>query len=445
MDFIPHTDQDRAEMLAAMGLESMEELFAAIPPELRARSWELPPPLGEMQVTERLTRLAAMNAHGLTCFLGAGFYDHFIPAAVDAVIRRGEFYTAYTPYQAEMSQGTLQAIYEYQSCVCRLTGLDAANASLYDGGTALFEAAMMAVRKSGRQRLVVCSSVNPIYRVMLRSYTANLNLELVEEDLSDPARAAEFIDERCAGLILQNPDFFGRVRDHGGCFAQARAAGALSVLACNPLALALVKTPAEMGADVAVGEGQSLGLPLSFGGPYLGYMAVREPLLRAMPGRLVGRAQDAQGRQGYCLTLQTREQHIRREKATSNICTNQALCAVAALVYLSLLGKQGLIELAEINLAKAAYARSRLTAIPGVSLVDEGPWFNEFRIALPIDARLAASRLIDRGIAAGFPLGRYYYDQPNHLLVAVTEKRTRHEIGLLAEALQAVLEEYPLS
>jgi glycine dehydrogenase subunit 1 len=333
----------------------------------------------------------------------------------------------------------------YQTCVCRLTGLDAANASLYDGGAALFEAAMMAVRKTGRQRLVICRSVNPIYRVMLRSYTANLNLELVEEDLDDPARVAELVDGSCAGLILQNPDFFGRVRDHAAAFAQARAVGALSIISCNPLALALLKTPAEMGADVAVGEGQPLGLPLSFGGPYLGYMAVRQELVRAMPGRLVGRAQDAAGRQGFCLTLQTREQHIRREKATSNICTNQALCAVAALVYLSLLGKQGLVELAEVNMAKAAYARERLTAIPGVDLADAGPWFNEFRVALPIDARLAVSRLIDRGVAAGFPLGRYYPEQPNHLLVAVTEKRSRHDIGLLAEALAAVLDDYPLS
>jgi glycine dehydrogenase subunit 1 len=380
-----------------------------------------------------------MNAHRLTCFLGAGFYDHFTPAAVDALIRRGEFYTVYTPYQAEISQGTLQAIYEYQTAVCRLTGMDAANASLYDGGTALFEAAMMAIRKTGRRRLLVCTSVNPIYRVMLRSYTANLKIDLVEEDLGDPEVLAARLGGETAGIILQNPDFFGRLHDFSPHCGLAREKGALAILSCYPVALGICRTPGEMGADIAVGEGQSLGLPLSFGGPYLGIMAVRRDLLRAMPGRVVGRTRDGQGRTGYCLTLQTREQHIRREKATSNICTNQALCAVAALIHLCLLGKSGLIELAQLNRALAAYARTRLSAIPGVELVDRGPWFNEFRLRLPLDSRIAVSRLIDKGLAAGFPLGRYYPDQANVLLVAVTEKRTKEEIGRLAEALEAVL------
>ncbi len=441
MDFIPHTSDDQARMLEALGLGSIEELFAGIPPELRARSWDLPQPLSEMEVSGRLTRLAAQNAHDLTCFLGAGFYDHFVPAAVDALLRRGEFYTVYTPYQPEMSQGTLQAIYEYQTAICRLTGLEAANASLYDGGTALYEAAMMAVRKTGRRKLVICRAVNPIYRTMLRSYTANLDLTLVEEEVSSAAGAASLVDEQTAALIMQNPDFFGRLHDFSAAFALARQRGAVAILSANPIALAVAKTPAEMGAEIAVGEGQSLGLSLSFGGPYLGYMAVRQSFLRAMPGRVVGRTQDAQGRTGYCLTLQTREQHIRREKATSNICTNQALCAVAALIYLSLLGRDGLVELARLNMAGAAYARERLSAVPGVSLPDQGPWFNEFRIELPTDARLVVSRLIDKGMAAGFPLGRYYPEQPNSLLVAVTEKRGKEEIGILAEALEAVLEQ----
>jgi len=358
---------------------------------------------------------------------------------VDALIRRGEFYTVYTPYQAEISQGTLQAIYEYQTAVCRLTGLDAANASLYDGGTALFESAMIAVRRTGRRRLLVCTSVNPIYRVMLRSYTANLKIDLVEEDLNDPATLDSFLNKETAGVILQNPDFFGRLHDFSLHCAQAREQGALAILSCYPVALGICKTPGEMGADIAVGEGQSLGLPLSFGGPYLGLMAVRQELIRAMPGRVVGRTKDGQGRTGYCLTLQTREQHIRREKATSNICTNQALCAVAALIHLCLLGKNGLVELARLNRTQAAYARSRLTAIAEVELVDQGPWFNEFRLRLPLDARVVASRLIDKGFAAGFPLGRYYPDQPNNLLVAVTEKRSKEEIGHFAEALEAVL------
>jgi glycine dehydrogenase subunit 1 len=439
MDFTPHTDQDRAGMLEALGLHSVDELFAVIPEELRAKTWDLPPPLSELEVTDHLKSLADLNAHRLIGFLGAGFYDHFTPAAVDALIRRGEFYTVYTPYQAEISQGTLQAIYEYQTAICRLTGLDAANASLYDGGTALFEAAMIAVRRTGRRRLLVCTSANPIYRVMLRSYTANLKIDLVEEDLNDPATLDSFLNKETAGVILQNPDFFGRLHDFSLHCAQAREQGALAILSCYPVALGICKTPGEMGADIAVGEGQSLGLPLSFGGPYLGLMAVRQDLIRAMPGRVVGRTKDGQGRTGYCLTLQTREQHIRREKATSNICTNQALCAVAALIHLCLLGKNGLVELARLNRTQAAYARSRLTAIAEVELVDPGPWFNEFRLRLPLDARVVASRLIDKGFAAGFPLGRYYPDQPNNLLVAVTEKRSKEEIGHFAEALEAVL------
>ncbi|MBI5604617.1 MAG: aminomethyl-transferring glycine dehydrogenase subunit GcvPA [Deltaproteobacteria bacterium] len=439
MDFTPHTDQDRAEMLKALGLQSIEQLFEVIPQSLKTRTWDLSAPLSEMEVTDHIRRLADMNAHGLTCFLGGGFYDHFIPAAVDALIRRAEFYTVYTPYQAEISQGTLQAIFEYQSAVCRLYGLDAANASLYDGGTALFEAGLMAIRKTGRKRLLVCTSVNPIYRVMLRSYMANLNIDLVEKELLDLNELSDLMNPQTAGIILQNPDFFGRVHDLSAHCALAKEQGTLAVISSYPVALGVVKTPGEMGADIATGEGQSLGLPLSFGGPYLGIMAVRQELVRSMPGRIVGRTLDGQGRTGYCLTLQTREQHIRREKATSNICTNQALCAVAALIYLCLLGKNGLVELAGMNMAKAAYARKRLTAIPGVELVDRGPWFNEFRLRLPLDAGVVVSRLIDKGFSPGLPLGRYYPEQGNHLLIAVTEKRNKEEIGRFAEALEAVL------
>ncbi|MBU4566131.1 MAG: aminomethyl-transferring glycine dehydrogenase subunit GcvPA [Desulfarculus sp.] len=439
MRFTPHTPEDRAAMLAALGLGSVDELFAVIPEPLRARSWDLPPGMSEPEVSQYLAKLAGLNAQNLVCFLGGGFYDHHIPAAVDALISRGEFYTAYTPYQAEMSQGILQSIFEYQSAVCRLTGLDAANASLYDGGTALYEAAMMAVRKTKRKKLIVCTSVSPIYRIMLRSYTINLHLELIEADVSDPAALEKLLDQDTAGLILQNPDFFGVLHDYAPHFEAVHGVKGLGILGCNPIALAVAKTPAQMGADIAVGEGQPLGLPLSFGGPYLGFMAVREALLRTMPGRIVGRTHDGQGRTGYCLTLQTREQHIRREKATSNICSNEALCALAAVIFLGLMGKQGLVELAELNMTQAAYARERLTAIDGVEPVDQGPWFNEFRVRLPIDARVAVSRMIDKGIAAGFPLGRYYPDQSNNLLVAVTEKRSKEEIGYLAEGLEAVL------
>ncbi len=439
MRFTPHTPQDREAMLSALGLHSPEQLFAVIPEALRAKSWDLPDGISEPEVCAYLDRLAAMNARDLICFLGGGFYDHHIPAAVDALISRGEFYTAYTPYQPEMSQGILQSIFEYQSAICRLTGLDAANASMYDGGTAIYEAAMMAVRKTKRKKVIVCTSVSPIYRIMLKSYTVNLHLELVEADAADPAGLARLIDGDTACLVLQNPDFFGLLHDYAPHFEAIHQAGGLAILGCNPIALAVAKTPAEMGADIAVGEGQPLGLPLSFGGPYLGFMAATQKLLRAMPGRIVGRTRDGQGRTGYCLTLQTREQHIRREKATSNICSNESLCALAAVIFLGLLGKRGLVELAELNMTQAAYARERLTAIPGVELADAGPWFNEFRVRLPMDARVAVSRMIDKGIAAGFPLGRYYPEQANHLLVAVTEKRSKEEIGYLAEGLEAVL------
>ncbi len=439
MRFTPHTPDDRAAMLSALGLQAVAELFKEIPANLRSQAWDLPPGMSEPEVCHYLAKLAGMNAHQLVCFLGGGFYDHHIPAAVDALISRGEFYTAYTPYQAEMSQGTLQSMFEYQTAICRLTGLDAANASLYDGGTALYEASMMAVRKTKRKKLIVCTSVSPIYRIMLKSYTVNLHLDLVEADVADPAALETLLDQETAGLVLQNPDFFGVLKDCAPHFEAIHRAGGLGIISCNPLALAVARTPAEMGADIAVGEGQPLGLPLSFGGPYLGFMAATEALLRTMPGRIVGRTSDAKGRVGYCLTLQTREQHIRREKATSNICSNEALCALAAVIFLGLMGKQGLVELAELNMTQAAYARERLTAIPRVELVDEGPWFNEFRVRLPIDARVAVSQMIDKGIAAGFPLGRYYPDQANNLLVAVTEKRSKEEIGYLAEGLEAVL------
>ena len=439
MRFTPHTPEDRAAMLSALGLQAVSDLFDVIPKDLRNQEWDLPLGMSEPEVCQYLAKLASQNAHDLICFLGGGFYDHHIPAAVDALISRGEFYTAYTPYQAEMSQGTLQSIFEYQTAICRLTGLDAANASMYDGGTALYEAAMMAVRKTRRKKLIVCTSVSPIYRIMLKSYTVNLHLDLVEADVSDPAVLESMLDQDTAGLVLQNPDFFGLLKDCGPHFAAVHQVGGLGIISCNPIALAVAKTPMEMGADIAVGEGQPLGLPLSFGGPYLGFMAATGKLLRTMPGRIVGRTQDEEGRVGYCLTLQTREQHIRREKATSNICTNEALCALAAVVFLGLMGKQGLVELAELNMTQAAYARERLIAIPGVELLDDGPWFNEFRVRLPIDARVAVSRMIDKGIAAGFPLGRYYSDQANNLLVAVTEKRSKEEIGYLAEGLEAVL------
>lgn len=430
-------------MLEAVGVGSVDDLFALVPAELRPHSFALPPGRSEMEVMQHLHGLAERNASRLVLFLGGGYYDHYVPAAVDALLRRGELCTPYTPYQPEVSQGTLQAIYEYQTSICRLTGMEVANASLYDGGTALYEAAMMALRLTGRNKIILDSGVNPIYRNMLYCYTSNLHIDFVEV----PARhgraerdaLAECLDEETAAVILQNPNFFGAVDDLSDVVEMTHRVGALAVMSCYPISLGLLKSPGEMDVDIATGEGQSLGLPLSFGGPYLGFMATRRKYVRQMPGRLVGATTDAQGRRGYVLTLQTREQHIRRHKATSNICTNESLCALASLIYMSLVGKQGLKDVARLCVDKAEYTRRRLGAIPGVSVRQEAPTFNEFVCELPMDAAEVVGRMIDKGYAAGFPLGRYYPGMERYLLVAVTERRTREQIGTFAEALEGVL------
>jgi len=443
MPFIANTDHERELMLKELGLTSVDDLFADIPEELRISGLNIPSGLSESEVYEHVHALSHKNAHGLTCFLGGGFYDHFIPSAVDALASRSEFFTAYTPYQPEASQGTLQVIFEFQSAICRLTGMDVANASLYDGGTALYEAAMMAVRSTGRNKIILDTGVNPIYRRMLKCYTSNLSLEFQEIEIihgqSDRAKFKESIDENTAAVVLQNPNFFGVVDDFSDIIETAHGKGALAIMSVYPISLALLKSPAEMNADIVTGEGQSLGIPLSFGGPYLGFMATTKKLARKMPGRICGETTDAEGRTGYVLTLQAREQHIRREKATSNICSNEALCAARAVFYTSLLGKHGLRDLALICAKKAEYAKTRLSEIPGVSIRKSAPTFNEFTVDLPRDASDVVNALIDKGIAAGVPMGRYYRNMDNSLLVAVTEKRTRREIGILAEMLESVL------
>ncbi|NOY82227.1 MAG: aminomethyl-transferring glycine dehydrogenase subunit GcvPA [Kiritimatiellaeota bacterium] len=443
MSYVANTAVERARMLEACGFHSIDELFADIPPELAPRSFALPPGRSELETVAHFRELADRNYSHLVKFVGAGFYDHFIPAAVDALAGRSEFYTSYTPYQPEMSQGMLQATYEYQSHICRLTDLEVANASLYDGGTALYEACQMAIHATGRPKVVVDGGVNPIYRRMLYNYTANLDIEFHEVEVchgqTDRENLFGALDENTAAVILQNPNFFGVVDDHSDVTARCRDLGILTIQSVYPVALAVLKTPGEMGVDIATGEGQSLGIPLSFGGPYLGFMATRKKLVRKMPGRLVGRTVDREGREAFVLTLQAREQHVRREKATSNICTNQALCALRAHIYLSLLGKRGLEQVASLCLNKARYARERLGTIRGVQVMESSPTFNEFTVRLPMDAGEFVGRMIDLGFAAGFPLGRYYAGMENFLLVSVTEKRTRYEIGRLAEAMEAVL------
>ncbi len=443
MPFIANTDQQRRDMLNEIGL-TMADLFDDIPENLRSRSLDIPAGISEQEVRRRLLEMGAKNSTELVCFLGGGFYDHFIPAAVDDLASRSEFYTAYTPYQPEISQGTLQAIYEYQSMICRLTGMEVANASLYDGGTALYEAMTMAMRITGRNKIIIDDTVNPIYRVIIESYTRNLKIHLTQtqnvDGLANQVRILQSMDNDTAAVIVQNPNFFGCISDFSDLVTAAHDQGALVICACYPISLGLLKTPASMGIDIVVGEGQSLGLPLSFGGPYLGFMATRQKYIRKMPGRIVGQTTDAQDRRGFVLTLQAREQHIRRDKATSNICTNESLCALRALIYLSLLGPKGLQEVAQLCADKASYAYQRLTALPDVHARFPGKWFfNEFVLELPCEAADVIARLIEKGFAAGFPLSRYYQNMENCMLIAVTEKRHKQEIGMLAEALEDVL------
>jgi len=443
VSYIAHTGQQRRHMLETIGVGAIDELFADIPGKLKPSSFNLPEGKSEFEVMSFFEHLAEHNYVHLTNFVGGGFYDHFIPAVIDALVSRSEFYTAYTPYQPELSQGTLQAIYEYQTAVCRLTELDVSNASVYDGGTALYEACQMAINATGRRKVIIDGGVNPIYRKMLYSYTANLSIEFVETEVvhgqCDREKIEAAIDDSTAAVILQNPNFFGVIDDHTDIVAKCHEYGIIAIQSVYPVALALLKTPGEQGFDIATGEGQSLGIPLSFGGPYLGFMAARKKLVRKMPGRMVARTLDIDGKEGFVLSLQAREQHIRREKATSNICSNQALCALRAHMYLSCIGKEGLKKVARLCVDKAHYAKERVSAIPGVSVMDASPTFNEFTVKLPMDAGECVGRMVDLGIAAGFPLGRYYRGMENFLLVAVTEKRTRFEIGQFAETLERVL------
>ncbi|MBG0791694.1 MAG: aminomethyl-transferring glycine dehydrogenase subunit GcvPA [Desulfovibrionaceae bacterium] len=443
MPFVPHTEKEVREMLAVIGVDSVDDLFAEITEEMRPKSFDIPEGLSEMEVLSKLEAMAAKNATDRVSFLGAGFYDHYIPAAVDALTMRGEFYTAYTPYQPEASQGTLQAIFEYQTAVARLLGMECANASVYDGGTALYEALMMAVRKTKRRKVVVSEALNPIYRVMLGSYTTNLDVELVTVPYKDGQTnldgLKDALDDSTAAVLVQNPNFFGSINDFTELFAAAKAVKAVSIMSAYPVLQTLLKTPGEMGADIAVAEGQSLGLPLSFGGPYLGIMTCTKTMVRQMPGRIVGRTGDTEGRTGYVLTLQAREQHIRRQRATSNICSNQSLCALRALVHMCALGEQGLRRAARVSIERAHACAERLTAIDGVDMLTKGPFGNEFAVTLPVNAFEIIDKLTERGFVPGFPLGRYFEGLENGLLVACTEKTSEEQIGIFAEMLRGAL------
>ncbi len=443
--YIANTQAETKEMLSVVGVKSLDDLFVDIKPNQRPKSFALPEGKSEMEVVEHIRRLAAKNRNDLVLFIGGGYYDHYVPSAVTALISRAEFYTAYTPYQPECSQGTLQALYEYQSSICCLTGMEVANASIYDGGTALYEAVMMAIRITGRKRIVMDGGVSPIYRTILRTYTKNLDIEFVETPVAhgqaNRAEITKQLNDQAAAVILQNPNFFGTIDDHTDIIAQAHGKGILALASVYPLAAALLKTPGQMGADIVTGEGQSLGLPLNFGGPYLGFMATRKEFIRKMPGRIVAQTVDVAGRRCFVNTLQAREQHIRREKATSNICTNVSLCAVQASIFMTLLGKEGLRQLAQLNLDKAEFCRQLLEKIPGIQVKRSNPTFNEFTVCLNQDANQVVEKMIARGFAAGFPLGRYYPGMEHYMIVAVTEKRTREEIQQYAAALKEVLNE----
>jgi glycine dehydrogenase subunit 1 len=443
MSYCPNTPEEIQEMLRVIGVASVDDLFAPIPPQLRAQSFDLSPGMSEFEMLDRLRALAGKNDANLSLFIGGGAYDHLIPAAVDHLAGRAEFYTAYTPYQPECSQGTLQALFEYQTAVCRLTGLEAANASLYDGATALAEAALMALRVTGRNKLVVDGGVSPFSRQVLRTYLFNQEVEIVDvppagASLDRPALLAA-LDDATAALLVQNPNFLGSLDDLTDLAAAAHTRGALLAVSAYPMSLGLVKSPGEMGADIAVGDGQSLGNPLSFGGPSFGFIAARKSYIRNLPGRIVGETVDRQGRRGFVLTLQAREQHIKRHKATSNICSNQSLCALRGLIFLALLGEQGFRELARLNYDKAEYAKTAFGALRGVTILNSGPTFNEFTLALPKEAGPVVTRLLAKGFAAGVPLGEWYPELAHCLTVTVTEKRTRKEIDLLAQKLEWTL------
>ncbi len=439
MSFLSLTDADREAMLAAIGVSSVDELFRDVPAGVRfERELDVPPALTESELQRHLEELAAKNVVDEVCFLGAGIYDHYVPAVVDAVLQRGELLTAYTPYQPEMSQGVLQAIFEYQTAICELTGMDVSNASGYDGTTVAADACFVAKHATGRTRVVVTEATNPQVRQVVKTYAPGFGLEVVEVPhdggTTDPDRVRAAA-EGAAAVIFQQPNFFGCLEPAPDLAAAANDAGALPIAHVDPISLGVLEAPGAYGCALAIGEGQSAGNAMSYGGPHYGFLAARSDYIRRLPGRIVGETVDLEGKRGFVLTLQTREQHIRREKATSNITTNQTLLALAGLVHLSLLGPQGLAELGETCMALAGYARQSLADAGLEPLFPDKATFKEFAVRTGRDARLAVTAARAHGIYPGYPLGRDYPGLDDALLVAVTEKRTVGEIDRLVEAL----------
>ncbi len=442
--FLPLTEMERQEMLGAMDADSIADLFQDIPGEILLQGpLALPPPLSESEALRHLGSLAAknLNSKEYVSFLGAGVYDHFIPAVVRHITGRTEFYTPYTPYQAEVSQGVLQSIFEYQTLICQLTGMAVTNASMYDGATALVEGAVMACNITRRSKVLISRAVNPFYRQVLHAYFSSRHYAVEEIPMqsgkTDLSQLKDLLNEEIGALIVQTPNFFGLLEDLQGVADLLHQQGGLLLMVTDPLSLAILKTPAEVDADIVVGEGQSLGSAPSFGGPLLGFLATREKYLRRLPGRIVGETVDLNGKRGFVLTLQTREQHIRREKATSNICTNQALNALAAAVYLVTLGPRGLREVAGLCLQKAAYARGKINSLSGYAEVFPGTYFKEFPVTIPGETANLNKKLLESNIIGGLDLSKYYPELQNTMLLCVTEKRTRGEIDLLVQELEA--------
>ena len=442
--YIPHTDDDIRRMLEAIGATQVEDLFATLPKECRLKKpLDLPGPLGEPDLIRHLQGLQPPTVSG---FLGAGAYHHFIPAVVSALTSRSEFYTAYTPYQPEISQGTLQAIFEYQTLMCELTGMEVSNGSLYDGASGLAEAVLMAQRVTKRRRVLLSQAIHPEYRKVIETYIDPEQQEIVlipygrENGQTDQKVLSRLLDGEVSAVVIQSPNFFGVIEDLQGIGEEVHRVGGLMIAGFSEaIAYGILAPPGAFGADIVAGEGQSLGMPLSFGGPYLGIFTTKNQFVRTMPGRLVGETVDLEGRRGFVLTLATREQHIRREKATSNICTNEGLCALMATIYLSCLGKEGLRELAMMNLSKTEYAKKTISNVRGCKLAFSSPTFNEFVLEIGKDPEKILREMRKEKIIGGLPLARFYPELNRHILVTVTEMNTKDEIDRWAETLEKAL------
>ena len=443
--YLPHTAADRQAMLEAIGVKSVEDLFVDIPTDVRMkRPLNLPPALSELELKSHIQELAMLDRdfEESLYFLGAGAYDHYVPSVVKHIVGRSEFLTAYTQYQPEIAQGYLQALWEYQSLICLLTGMEMAVTSLYDGATAMAEASLMACSITGRNEILISRTVHPHWRDVLATYARDRDIAIRTVDyaggVTDLSILAAQIDGNTAAVICQNPNFFGCVEDMKQAAQITQAKGALFIASVNPISLGVLEAPGVLGADIVVGEGQAMGLPVSFGGPYIGFLATKDKWLRRTPGRIVGQTVDQEGTRGFVLTIQAREQHIRREKATSNICSNEALCSLAVAVYLSALGRQGIRQVAELCLQKAHFAQKAILDVAGFQPVFSGPFFNEFVVRCPLPPSELNADLREAGIVAGLDLGRYYPELEGCMLTAVTEKRTRDEIELLAGMLKEV-------